>query len=130
MIEIKDLYQWIQPNTCGEIIGMNPTALEDAYVSAIGYLAGEIGNIYDLEEMLPVMKDVHPDLFFMVRVLTASAFMGSTFAWSTVFTNQYNSVMSTIHRMKSGTSRMTGAVNKPEPNAIGKIVTNINDYIG
>ena len=38
--------------------------------------------------------------------------------------------MSTIHRMKSGTSRMTGAVNKPEPNAIGKIVTNINDYIG
>ena len=79
MIEIKDLYQWIQPNTCDEIIGMNPTALEDAYVSAIGYLAGEIGNIYDLEEMLPVMKDVHPDLFFMVRVLTASAFMGSTF---------------------------------------------------
>ena len=120
MIEIKDLYQWIQPNTCDEIIGMNPTALEDAYVSAIGYLAGEIGNIYDLEEMLPVMKDVYPDL----------SFMGSTFAWSTVFTNQYNSVMSTIHRMKSGTSRMTGAVNKPEPNAIGKIVTNINDYIG
>ena len=45
MIEIKDLYQWIQPNTCDEIIGMNPTALEDADVSAIGYLAGERGNI-------------------------------------------------------------------------------------
>lgn len=128
-----DIQTWIQPITIRNTMGMNPNALSNAYLNAIGFLKKELQGKWDIDSSLESKvgdENFDPTLYYIVVVLTSYYFAGISSNISEPLYNEYKHVCSVIEDLRNGTSVLYNAEKTTEPNAYGVIYTNENQYRG
>lgn len=128
-----DIQTWIQPITIKNTRAMNPDALDNAYLNAVGYLKRELQGKWDIDNALKAERDTEdfdPTLYYIVVVLTSFYFAGISSNISEPLYNEYRQVCGIVEDLKNGTSVMYNAPGQESPDAYGIVYTDENTYLG
>lgn len=128
-----DIQTWIQPITIKNTKAMNPNALDNAYLNAVGYLKRELQGKWDIDNSLKAQRDSEdfdPTLYYIVVVLTSFYFAGISSNISEPLYNEYKQVCGIVEDLKNGTSVMYNAPEQESPDAYGIVYTDENTYLG
>lgn len=128
-----DIQTWIQPITIKNTKAMNPNALDNAYLNAVGYLKRELQGKWDIDNSLKAQRDSEdfdPTLYYIVVVLTSFYFAGISSNISEPLYNEYKQVCGIVEDLKNGTSVMYNAPEQESPDAYGIVYTDEDTYLG
>lgn len=131
----EELYQWISPQQMSQFEKMYPDCVYTSYLSAVGYVKSQIGQLYDMDAILN--RDPETDsgtlqiMTWILTVLTAYNLSSPSMKHSQVLLDNYDMVVKKVTEMKTGFTTIAAAPTKTAPNAWGEVVNkNKNKMLG
>lgn len=131
----EELYQWISPQQMSQFEKMYPDCVYTSYLSAVGYVKSQIGQLYDMDAILDRDPETDPGtlqiMTWILTVLTAYNLSSPSMKHSQVLLDNYDMVVKKVTEMKTGFTTIAAAPTKTAPNAWGEVVNkNRNKMLG
>lgn len=129
----EKLYTWISPQQLSQFEKMYPDAVRNAYQDALGLIRSQIGELYDINAILEnnICDEGTVDVFrWIIIVLTAYNITGSAITRSEVLENNFRLAHNKLQEMKAGSSTLSDAPLRSEPNAWPGVVKNGSKMLG
>lgn len=122
----EELHQWISPQQLLEFEKMYPDCVIMSYLSAIGLIRSQIGEIYDVDAILSgdTSEGTRQVFAWILKVITAYNVTSPSSKRSGPVEANYIEARNKLVELKNYASTMSDGPIKPEPNAMPTIISN------